>query len=361
MTVPCERRVLTRSAHPISTGFLVTIGVVLAALLTLAVVNLATVLLSIVMSMFLALALDPAVRALERRGIRRGWGVFIVAAGFLLLVVAVVLVVVPSTARQLSSLIASAPQAIEDIQATEWFGKLDAWIGIDLETAVQSAFGSVVDLSTFVSVGGGVLRAGMGVVGAISTGSLVVVLTLYFVTALDATKEALYRLVVAHRRAQVREITDQITASVGHAVAGGLTMSAINAAVTLVLMLIIGSPMAGLLALAAYVITLIPMIGSVLFLVIGTIAALFVSPLGALIFAVGYLIYIQIESYYVTPRVVGNAVAVPGVLVIIGATIGATLLGLFGAVVAIPITSSILIILREVVIPRQDAQVQAPE
>ncbi|MCB8044761.1 AI-2E family transporter [Microbacterium oxydans] len=68
------------------------------------------------------------------------------------------------------------------------------------------------------------------------------------------------------------------------------------------------------------------------------------SPTAALIFVIAYLVYIQVEAYVVTPRIMGRAAAVPGVLVIIGAMIGATLLGLLGALVAIPLTASILIV-----------------
>lgn len=90
-------------------------------------------------------------------------------------------------------------------------------------------------------------------------------------------------------------------------------------------------------------------------------AALIVSPTAAPIFVIAYLVYIQVEAYFVTPRVLGRAAAVPGVLVIIGAMIGATLMGLLGALVAIPITASVLIIVRQVWIPRQNRQSEAPE
>lgn len=146
----------------------------------------------------------------------------------------------------------------------------------------------------------------------------------------------------------------------GGVVAGAITLSSLNAVVVLVLQLALGSSAPVVLALAAFFITLVPMIGSVLFLVIGSIATLFVSPVVAVIFAIAYLAYIQVEAYVITPRVMGRAVAAPGVLVIIGAMIGATLMGLLGALVAIPITASVLIIIRQVWIPRQNSQVTAP-
>ncbi|UUT35905.1 AI-2E family transporter [Microbacterium elymi] len=125
--------------------------------------------------------------------------------------------------------------------------------------------------------------------------------------------------------------------------------------------MLIGSSIAVVLALAAFFITLVPLIGSLIFLVVGTVCALFVSPWAGLVFAVAYFAYIQIEAYVVTPRIMGRAVAVPGILVIVGAMVGATLFGLLGALVAIPITASVLIIIRQVVIPAQNAKTASPD
>ena len=85
--------------------------------------------------------------------------------------------------------------------------------------------------------------------------------------------------------------------------------------------------------------------------------ALFVNPLSALIFAIIYVIYIQIEAYVITPRVMNRAISIPGSLVVIGALVGGTLLGLLGALIAVPVTASVLIIINQVWIPRQDARV----
>ena len=93
------------------------------------------------------------------------------------------------------------------------------------------------------------------------------------------------------------------------------------------------------------------------FLIFATVLALFTSPLSALIFGILYLIYIQIEAYVITPRVMSKAISIPGSLVVIGALIGGTLLGLIGALVAVPVTASILLIIKQVYIPKQDAKI----
>jgi predicted PurR-regulated permease PerM len=94
----------------------------------------------------------------------------------------------------------------------------------------------------------------------------------------------------------------------------------------------------------------------VLFWATATIFTLIVSPSAGLIFAIVYLVYMQIEAYILTPRVMNRTISVPGALVVIGALVGGTLLGLLGALVAIPVTASVLLIVKQIVIPRQDAK-----
>ena len=112
------------------------------------------------------------------------------------------------------------------------------------------------------------------------------------------------------------------------------------------------------MAIAAFCITLIPLIGSVCYWIFATVLALFSNPVAALIFGIVYLIYIQLEAYLLTPRVMNKTVSVPGALVVIGALVGGTLFGLLGALVAIPVTASILLIIKQIFIPRQDAKLR---
>jgi predicted PurR-regulated permease PerM len=122
-------------------------------------------------------------------------------------------------------------------------------------------------------------------------------------------------------------------------------------------MLIFGVPFAAILAVLIFFITLIPLIGSVLATIMVTIVALFDSPSTAIAIAIYYLIYMQVEAYILTPRIMNKTVAVPGSLVVIGALAGGTLLGIIGALVAIPVTAAILLIVKKVVIPRQERAV----
>jgi predicted PurR-regulated permease PerM len=183
------------------------------------------------------------------------------------------------------------------------------------------------------------------------------VLTLYFVATLPGIKTGLLRLVPARGRGRARDITDQITDSVGGYVMGMVVLAFFNALLALVLYLVLGLPFPPLMATVAFCITLIPLVGSVMFWVIGSGLALFTSPVAALVFAIVYLVYMQVEAYVITPRVMNRAIAIPGSLVVIGALAGGTLLGLLGALVAVPVAASILIVINQVWVPRQDARV----
>lgn len=352
---------LVLPARPVLSGFSVAVGVLLAIALAATIAGISTVLISIFLGMFLALGLDPAVRALERRGTTRAAGVAIVAVIFLGVVAVILVVLIPATVRQITAAIEAAPETIEAMEASAWYRTLEANLGVDLSAAVTEGLRSLTTLSSFLAISGGVLKAGFGVIGAVSSFVLVVVLTLYFVASLTSIKEAVANLVPQYRRARFTALLEEITQSVGGVVAGGVTLSAINALVVLVIQLAVGSSIPAVMAIVAFFITLVPMIGSLVFLLIGGVATLFVSPIAALVFVVAYLVYIQIEAYVVTPRIMGRAASVPGVLVIIGAMIGATLLGLLGALVAIPLTASILIVIRKVWIPRQNSRTSPPD
>ena len=185
---------------------------------------------------------------------------------------------------------------------------------------------------------------------------IVLILSLYFLASLQATKRAFYSIVPRSKRAQVIDITEQITKSVGGYVNGIVILALINSVLGFVMMMIVGVPFAGLVAVGVFFLALIPLFGSVLATVLVAGVALFNSPTAAIIAAVYYLIYMQVEAYLLTPRIMNRVVSVPGALVVIGALAGGTLLGLLGALISIPVTAMILMIIKQVWVPRQELQ-----
>ncbi|GAA3211727.1 AI-2E family transporter [Microbacterium terregens] len=355
-TPPIVRTVRAGLDHPVRTPFVATLAVMAAIVLGIAIGSLALILVCVVLAIFIALGLNPVVLALERRGIPRGWGIAIVFAVYLLLVIVFVLWVLPAVITQIFEFAQSVPAGLEEFAQSAWVQSLDPAVAAFLDDALDSVAAFLSDPQSLAVLFGGVLGFAADTVSAISSGIIVVVLTLYFLGSLTAMKQTLYRLTAAHSRHTVESLAEQITGSIGSFVLGAVVLAGANAAVVVLLHMVLGLPYPALMGVIAFVVTLVPVIGSVLFWVIGTVLALFTSPTAALLFAILYLVYIQIEAYVVTPRVMSRATAIPGVLVILGALIGGTLLGFLGALVAIPITAAILLVVREVAMPLQDAK-----
>ncbi|KRA26091.1 permease [Microbacterium sp. Root61] len=343
--------------RPLAIAFVGTLGVLAALLIGSAIGSITSILVYIVLALFVALGLDPIVQVLQRRGLKRGAGIGIVFGVFALLVACFLIFVLPPVLAQVGQFIASIPQAISDTVQSAWFLALPADFQAAVTSALDQASHALGNPQAIAAISGGVLAVGIGVASAISAGFIIVALTLYFLASLTGMKEALYSLAPARARPQLAHLTERVTKSVGSSLLGSVILSAINAAIVFLLHLFIGLPFPALMAVIAFVITLIPLFGSVIFLFIGSIVALFTSPTQALIFAVCYLIYIQLESYVVSPRVMNRAIAIPAALVLIGAMIGGALMGIMGVLVALPVMASILLIIREVIVPKQDLKV----
>ena len=193
--------------------------------------------------------------------------------------------------------------------------------------------------------------------GALANTFLIIVLTLYFLSSLEKTKTALYSLAPASRRERVRKLGDRVIESVGGYVAGAFVVALCAGVSSLIFLFVVGmGEYAVALAFVVALLDVIPMIGA-------TIGAVIVSAIGfATDWKIGvacvifYLIYQQLENYVLYPRVMSRSVDIPGAVTVIAALVGASLLGVVGALLAIPTAAAILLITREVFIRRQDAR-----
>lgn len=355
--VPERRGILATLERPLVIAFIATLGVLGGLVLGAAIGAITTILVYIVLALFVALGLDPIVRILERRGLKRGGAIGLVFGIFAVIVACFVVFVLPPIVVQLGEFVRSIPEAAADLESADWFLALPADTQAALSQAIAEFGGGLTQPETLAAVGGGALAIGVGVASFISAGFIVVALTLYFLASLSGMKRALYSLSPARNRPRLGDMTERVTASVGSSLLGSVILSAVNAAVVFGLHLLIGLPYPALMAAIAFVITLVPLFGSVIFLVIASVVALFSSPTQALIFAIGYLIYIQLESYVVSPRIMNRAISIPAALVLIGAMVGGTLLGILGVLIALPVMATILLVIREVVVPGQNAKV----
>lgn len=364
MTTTRDRPAWGALARPFAAGFFLTLGALTAIVLGLALTSLSTVLIYVAIALFVALALDPIVRFLYRRGIPRAWGVVITFGALAAVIVAALWMLLPPVIRQIEQFVGDVPMIVNDLIRSEPVLWLEETFGDSLGDLIDEVQGFATNPANIAAIGGGLLQVGVDVATTISGSIIVLVLSLYFLASMPRMKNTLVRLSPARSRSTVAEMTRQITDSVGGYLAGMAVLALANAVFAFILLTILQVPFAALLAALAFGITLIPLVGSVLFWVGASLVTLLTNPadpMPAVIFAVVYLLYMQVEAYLLTPRVMNRTVSVPGSLVVIGALVGGTLLGLLGALVAIPVTASILLIVNQIVIPRQDAKKQTTD
>jgi predicted PurR-regulated permease PerM len=343
---------------PFRLGLVITLGGLVAIALGLAFWNLSTIIIYVVFALFAALGLDPVVRWLARHSVSRAWAIVIVYTAFAVVLAGVLLLVVPTLVKQIGAFFTDLPQTISDFEKSDFYGWLSDTFGSQVGQITDQVEKFLTNPANIAAIGGGVVNFAVGVGTAISGLIIVLVLSLYFLAGLPAMKVAFNRFAPARNRATAAAMTDQITDSIGAYLMGMVLLAFCNSIVAFLLHLFLGLPFPALMAMLAFLITLIPLIGSVLYWITATTIALFTGGwVPALIFAIIYLIYMQLEAYVLTPKVMNKAISVPGALVVIGAMVGGTLLGLLGALVAIPVTASILLIIKQVFIPKQDAMV----
>lgn len=351
---PPTRTFWTHLRQPYSVGFFLMLGALTALALGTTVVGLSTILILVASAFFIAVAVEPVVRRVERLLGSRTKAVLVVCVALVLLIVLLLVLVLPTAIRQIELFLADLPALIVRFEHSDLFIFIDTAYSNEVAALLDQLQAFVSQPGTIVAIGGGVLQAGITAVSALSGLAIVVVLSLYFMAALPSITESLVRLAPARSRLGIGAMVEQIIVSVGGYLNGMVILAAANAIVVLVLHLLLGLPFPIVMAVAALCITFIPLVGSLLFWASATILALFTNPTAAGVFLVVYFGYLQVEAYLLTPRVMSRTVAVPGSLVVIGALVGGTLLGLLGALVAIPVTASILLIIKQVVIPRQD-------
>jgi predicted PurR-regulated permease PerM len=334
------------------------LGVLLALLLGSILGQLGTVVLYVALALFLALGLDPVVSWLQRRDIPRWLAILLVFVVVIGLFVGLIATIVPIIIEQTTNIIDNWDSIVEDIQNSDfvaWLTSVGAG-NLSLESGVNAAVDWLGDPANLGALTGGLLAVGAGIAGGLTGAVIVLILTLYFLASLDAIKGYAARFVPASSRPEFRSVSEEITGSVGRYVIGQLSLGAINGVLSLIYLTIIGAPAPILLAFIAFLSSLVPLVGTLTGAIIITLVCLTASPTTALAAAIYYLIYMQVEAYVLSPRIMSRAVNVPGALVVIAAVAGGTLGGVLGALVAIPTAASLIIIVEKVLFPRQDAK-----
>jgi predicted PurR-regulated permease PerM len=324
-------------------GALFSLGAATTLIGLYALYTVRAILVRILIALFIAVSLDPAVRWLTRQGMRRGWAVtlifalaFAFAAGFLLSVI-------PPLVTQGRNLIDDLPDYLARLQdRSAQFRELDDRYNISDQ--LQGLVGTLPS-----RLGTGLLGFTSRVFGAVFNTLTVLVFTIYFMADMPRIRHGVVRLFPVERRPRARQVVDLVVDKVGGYMIGNIIISVIAGVASLIAFSLLGVPFPVPLAFVVAICDLIPMIGATLGAVIGVTVALFTTELWptTLLVAAFFVAYQQLENYLIAPRVLKTTVELGAAAVLIAGLIGATVLGLVGALMAIPVAAAVNVLLNE--------------
>jgi predicted PurR-regulated permease PerM len=333
---------------PFMIGLMAAFGVAVAYGLIELVVKARSVLIIVGLAMFIAAGLDPIVGWLVRHRFPRWAAVLTVIICGVGIVGGFLAAAIPPLASEATSLAHQIPHYVNDLQnRNSQLGKLNVKYHIQqrLTTLVSSRGGSLV---------GGVVGAGTLVVGTVSEILAIVVFSIYFLAGLPQIKMFTYRLIPHSRRPRAILLGDEIFAKVGGYVLGNFITSAIAGVGTYVWLLAWGVPYPLLLGIFVAFLDLIPVIGSSVGGLIVSLVALTVSLPVALVTLGFYIAYRLAEDYLIVPRIMGRTVELPAIVSLVAVLVGGVLLGIVGALVAIPVAAAIRLLLQEIAFRKLD-------
>ncbi|MDX6390642.1 MAG: hypothetical protein QOJ73_1705 [Streptosporangiaceae bacterium] len=334
---------------PFFVGMSAAAGVAVTYGLVELVIRARAVLVLIGLAMFIAAGLEPAVSWLTRHRFPR-WAavttILLIAVGIFAGFLAAA---IPPLTTQATALANELPHYLHTLQDhNSSLGRLNTRFHI------QQRLSKLLSTKSTALVGG-VLGAGALVLSAATSVLAVAVLVVYFLAAMPRIRLFVYRFAPQSRRARVILIGDEIFTKVGGFVLGNFLTSVIAGLGTYIWLLIFGIPYAILLALLVALLDLIPVVGSTAGGAIVSLVALTVSLPVAIATLGFYIAYRLAEDYLIVPRILGRTVQVPAVVTVVALLVGGALMGIVGALVAIPVAAALRLLLHEVAFHRLDS------
>nr|WP_245660377.1 AI-2E family transporter [Nocardia kruczakiae] len=337
---------------PFMMGMLASAGVLVTVAAAETILAVRQELLLVLASLVLAIGMEPAVSWLVKHRFRRGLAVATVGLAVAAAVAGFLAAAIPALIDQGRALADNAPARVRSLESK--YPQLRS-VGerFHLDEKLQQGIGG----NGGADLAQGVLGAGKIVFGAVTATVIVAVLVVYFSANFPLLRANLYRLFPQQRRPRAILIGDAIFTKVGGYVLGNLVISVITAVLTFIWLSIFDVPYPVLLAVLVAILDLIPLIGSTLAGVIITAVALTVSlPVASA--TLGFFLALRlVEDYLLVPHIMGRTVEVPGVVTVVAVVIGGALLGVLGALLAIPVAAAVLLLVREILFPRLDKTV----
>ena len=339
---PFDRR------SPFFIAVFATVGVAITGGVIYLLITASQVLVLAALALFLAIGLEPAASWLVRHGFKRSLAVLTVLLTVVAAIGAFVAVATPALVTQVENLTTNLPKLAQQVNDNStWIGKLAA------EVHLQDNVKSLLSQSG-AGLADGVLGLSVGILSGVASMILVLVLTAYFLADMPRIRVGVYRLFPAGRRPRAILIGDQILVKVGAYVLGNLAISVITGVVTFAWLVAFNVPFALLLAIFVALVDLIPVVGSTIGGIVVSLVALTVSLPTAIATLIFYVVYQSLEGYVLVPPIIGRAVRVPAMVTAVAVVIGGAMLGLVGALVAIPLAAALLLVLKAVLFPRLD-------
>jgi predicted PurR-regulated permease PerM len=300
----------------------------------------------VLVALFLALALNPAVDWLVARGVaRRGLAVAMAMIGAALVVAGIGAIFVPTVVHQVNEFVNTIPDYVDDI--TKGRGRLGF-----LETkyhVVEKVKESVQSggARKLLGLSGTAISITKSVITIIVATLTIVVMTIFMLLEGPAWVERFYSLLPPEKQPRWRAVGYDIYRTVGGYVTGNLLISIIAGLTSTVVLVALGVPFAVALGLVVALLDLIPLAGATIAAVIVcTVAFLHTLPAG-IICVVFFVVYQQIENHFLQPVIYGRTVQLSPLVVLISVLIGAQLAGILGALGAIPVAGSFQVVLRD--------------
>ena len=303
------------------------------------------ILILIVIAAVLAIAIAPAVNWLNRHKLPRSGAILLVYLAIVGAIFGTGLLVVPPLVSGVQRLSSDLPGYVEDLRNNKTFREYDDRYHITRKLKQQAS-----DLPSKLGQAAGRLRdVTVGVFSRLIQLLTILVVAFFLVRDGERLLEFVYRQVPEARARRFRKVAGDISDAISGYVTGNLAISVLAGLVAYVTLRILGVPFALPLAILMGFFDLIPLVGATLGAVMVGIVVAFAAdfPVGVIIWAVVQVVYQQIENNLVQPFVYGKAVELHPLIVIVAILIGAALLGVLGALLAIPAAAAVQAVVRD--------------
>jgi predicted PurR-regulated permease PerM len=300
-------------------------------------------------ALFLAIVLSTPVTWLQERGMKRSSAALLVVLGVFAVFAVLAYVLVSRFVTAVRNLIEDLPTIVERIRGSDLFQQLDERtnIGAELQKRAESLAADLPSkLGDVFAVGGKVFGLGLGAL-------TITFMTLFLVIDLPNLSRSAHSVLFPVESERIGSLEDRITRTIGRYALGAIVIAAIAGTVQGTAAWLIGVPFALALGVIAGLLGLIPQVGATLAAIVLSLVALTQGIPQAVIMLVVCVGYQQVENYVLQPTIQGRAVEISGFFVIASVVVGAELLGIVGALIAVPLTASAQIVVRELTAERR--------